>query len=202
MDSPQFVLSQTSSRQQAHSYDEGESVDINQSELSSVAETTSIRLAYPVLSGVFGAQSILFSKAAAELVERSIHGDSQFGSPVLYVSAILAIAAIAGQLHFLTKGLQKYDAMFVIPVFQATFITISVLAGGLVLNEFGSFSVAQAWVFTLGLLILVAGVVLLSSRHMKTSNGVHQLSSSSPESELGKIGVRNDQGDMQARLVV
>lgn len=78
---------------------------------------------YPTLSGVLGAQSVLFAKSTAELLKsafRASDGDepSPFASPMTYVIIVCMFSTIFMQLHWLAVALQWFDAVYCIPVFQ------------------------------------------------------------------------------------
>ena len=78
---------------------------------------------YPTLSGVLGAQSVLFAKSTAELLKsafRAGDGDepSPFASPMTYVIIVCMFSTIFMQLHWLAVALQWFDAVYCIPVFQ------------------------------------------------------------------------------------
>ena len=63
-------------------------------------------------------------------------------------------------------GLKWFDAVYVIPVFQCFFITVTILGGAVYFKEFSEFTAVQAVFFSLGVLITLGGIVLLSKRRM------------------------------------
>jgi multidrug transporter EmrE-like cation transporter len=129
-------------------------------------------LLYPVLSGFWGAQSVLFAKSIAEMVKLTAKGYNQF----TYVSLIIAICMVITvftQIHFLAQGLQHFDAIFVVPVFQSAFIVGAILVGATYFKEFNNFSTLQMIFFPMGITIVIFGVMLLSSRKMSSSSSAH-----------------------------
>lgn len=123
-------------------------------------------VSYPALSGICGAQSILFAKSVAELVKTTAEGDSQFGSGVTYVLPLAMFASVFLQIHWLAHGLQLFDAVFVVPVFQCFFISVSILGGGVYFNEFAHMSPLSLGMFFFGAAITISGVYLLAHRDM------------------------------------
>lgn len=139
---------------------------------------------YPTLSGVLGAQSVLFAKSTAELIKASFRGNMQWDDPGTYLIACCMFGAIFSQLHFLAEGLRRFDAVYVIPVFQCWFIVITILGGAVYFQEFSDFDATQAFVsfckfrvrrsrlthraswqmFPLGVLVTLSGIVVLSRR--------------------------------------
>jgi hypothetical protein len=86
--------------------------------------------------------------------------------PLTYVFLACMFISIFSQLHFLAKALQEFDAMYVVPVFQCFFISVSTIAGAAYFGEFSEFDVAQACSFPLGIGLTLFGVYILSSRDM------------------------------------
>lgn len=116
------------------------------------------------LSGVIGAQSVLFAKCSAELIKKTIAGESQFGNWQTYVIILCMFFTIFNQLHWLAAGLRYFDAVLIIPVFQCFFITGGVIGGGFFFDEFGGLSIVEKGVFTAGVSTTIFGVYLLSQR--------------------------------------
>ena len=130
---------------------------------------------YSALSGVFGANSVLFAKSTTELIRLTAEGENQFGYPLTYVIIGAMFTCIISQTHFLAHGLQFFDALYIIPVFQCFFITFSILGGAVYFNELASFTVVQ-WVVFLGAVgITLFGVILLSARDMSGTPGGGEL---------------------------
>ncbi|EQC32171.1 hypothetical protein SDRG_10365 [Saprolegnia diclina VS20] len=120
----------------------------------------------PALSGVCGAQSVLFAKAFAELFKSTLAGDNQFTTFGTYAIAFLMLLCVLLQIHWLAQGLETSDAVFVIPIFQCFFISVSILGGAVYFNEFATMSVLQLAMFFLGVTITLGGVLVLSKREM------------------------------------
>jgi len=85
----------------------------------------------PALSGVIGAQSVLFAKCTAELVKNTFQGQNQFVYWESWVIFFMMCFTVFNQLHWLAQGLQHFDAVTTIPIFQCFFITGGVVGGGI-----------------------------------------------------------------------
>lgn len=121
---------------------------------------------YCALSGLFGAQDILFGKMVAELVAKTIAGENQMQYGLTYVFIACMVCSVICQLHFLAQALNSFDALYCIPVFQCVFIGATTLAGGAYFQEFVRFSTLQAVVFPIGVTLTLGGVLVLSQRKM------------------------------------
>lgn len=106
-----------------------------------------------VLAGTLGAQTVLFAKSVAEAVKSSIAGSPQFGEPWPYVFAAATIGFIVVQQNWLAHALRFFDASFVVPVFQGTFITVSVLGGVFYFQELDGQSTVNLVMFPIAVVV-------------------------------------------------
>lgn len=111
-----------------------------------------------------GGQSVLFAKSCAELLKAAFHGDDCLKHFETYLLALALIGCLLCQIHYLNCGLVHYDALSVVPIYQAYWIITGVLGGVIYFQEIRSFSVQQALMFVLGIMTTIFGVVLLSQR--------------------------------------
>lgn len=118
------------------------------------------------LSGVFGAQSVLFAKTNAEMMDVSFRGNNQYDQFLPYLFLPTMLFFIFSQLHWMAVALKNFDALYVVPVFQCFFIIVSTLGGAVFFQEFASFSVLQGIMFPIGVVITLIGVWILSQRDM------------------------------------
>eukprot|EP00941_MAST-03F_sp_MAST-3F-sp1_P005292 g5292.t1 len=122
------------------------------------------RFVYPCMSGLVGAQDVLFAKSTAELIKSSLNGENQFAHFITYAVIILMVVCILMQLHFLALGLQNFDAVYVVPLFQCFFISGSIISGAIYFKEFQRLSADQLFGFGLGAVTILLGVYFLSLR--------------------------------------
>eukprot|EP00658_Telonema_sp_P-2_P032057 TRINITY_DN23838_c0_g2_i1.p1 TRINITY_DN23838_c0_g2~~TRINITY_DN23838_c0_g2_i1.p1 ORF type:complete len:408 (-),score=79.03 TRINITY_DN23838_c0_g2_i1:368-1591(-) len=125
---------------------------------------------YPMIGGTAGSFSVTFAKAFVELIKATIYGDNEFVSAGPYIVTVFLIFFSLLQVHYLNKGLERYPALTVIPVYQTCWI-LGCAAGGLVyFQEFRGFKVKDVFLFGLGLCITLLGVVLLSNKGSPADN--------------------------------
>ncbi|KAF0688255.1 Aste57867_20125 [Aphanomyces stellatus] len=149
-------------------------------------------LSYAGLAGTFGAQSVMFAKSTGELIKQSARGDNQFTKVLTYVIILGMVLTISLQTHCLSLGLKYFDALYIVPVFQCFFISFSVIGGAVYFQEFKNFDTTQWIVFPVGVLITIAGVIVLSSREMQHDAGapVQTPPQSSSTENLGDIHIQ------------
>lgn len=127
---------------------------------------STIRLVgYAGLAGTLGGQSVLFAKSTAELLKGVFNGDAScFVHYQTYLIALALAVCLVLQIKYLNGGLVHYDALSMVPVYQAYWVISGVLGGVIYFQEIRTFSVLQAVMFVLGIGISIFGVVLLSRR--------------------------------------
>lgn len=120
---------------------------------------------YAGLAGTLGGQSVLFAKSSAELMKGVFNGDAScFVHYQTYLIALALAVCLGLQVKYLNGGLVHYDALSMVPVYQAYWVISGVLGGVIYFQEIRSFSVLQAVMFGLGISVSIFGVVLLSRR--------------------------------------
>ncbi|EQC34099.1 hypothetical protein SDRG_08308 [Saprolegnia diclina VS20] len=128
---------------------------------------STVRLvAYSGMGGLMGGQSVLFAKSTAELVKSFINGGDCFTHPETYAIIVALGFCLVLQMHFLNGGLVNYDALSVVPIYQAYWIISGVMGGAVYFEEIRSFSEFQASMFVLGILTTIGGVALLAQRSL------------------------------------
>jgi uncharacterized membrane protein len=128
-------------------------------------------ITYGALSGIFGAQSVLFAKSTVELISTSVSKTNQFDSPFAFCVVICMLLSIAGQTHFLAEGLKHFDALIIVPVFQCFLITFSILGGATYFEELYGFSLHQWILFVISVATAIYGVIVLAkSRPVSSSD--------------------------------
>jgi hypothetical protein len=100
------------------------------------------------------------------MFKRSVEGDNQFNKGVTWAIVFFMVFFILSQIHWLSRGLEKFDAVYIIPVFQCFFIGVSVIGGGVYFREFDDQTALQFAMFLVGLFVLLVGVYMLSLRDM------------------------------------
>lgn len=125
-------------------------------------------LSYAAVSGTMGSFSVVYGKSIGMLFANTF-GDRQneFSHPYLYISILCIVISVISQTHFLALGLKYFDALFIVPVFQCFFITLSILGGAIYWKETSGFNGTQWFVFILGVFVVLWGVFLMSSRDME-----------------------------------
>ena len=112
-------------------------------------------LSYAAVSGTMGSFSVVYGKSIGMLFANTF-GDkeNEFAHPYLYVSILCIVISVISQTHFLALGLKYFDALFIVPVFQCFFITLSILGGAIYWKETSGFNGTQWFVFVLGVIVV------------------------------------------------
>lgn len=121
------------------------------------------RISYAAVSGVFGAQSVLFARTVDLLFVGSTRGGKMFlAYPGTYIVLFCLVACIFLQIYWLNQGLARFESLYNVPIFTSTWIVGTVLGGGVFYGEFSEFSPLQALLFPLGVILCCVGVFFLA----------------------------------------
>jgi hypothetical protein len=134
------------------------------------------RISYAAVSGIFGAQSVLFARTVDLLfVGSTRHGQMFLAYPGTYMVIFCLVSCIVLQLYWLNQGLARFESLYNVPIFTSTWIVGTVLGGGVFYGEFSEFSWVQALLFPLGVILCCVGVFFLSQGTDEDDNaqGIH-----------------------------
>lgn len=138
--------------------------------LDTVSVPNRVPYYYAICSGLVGSITVLLAKCSAIMIALSLKGDNQFKYALTYVFLGGMFVCILVQTHFLNMATALGDIMTVFPIFQATWITFSVLGGAIFYDADRSLSNEELVLYPLALLCIGVGVALLvqhrSSAHV------------------------------------
>jgi len=124
---------------------------------------TLLPMLYSVFSAMLGTQSVLMAKTLSQLLRTVMKGDAgALSSWFTYIILVCFITSAAFWATRLNKSLQLFPALIIVPLMQINWTLFSIVSGGMYFKEFEEFSADQAVLFVLGVLIVLAGVILLS----------------------------------------
>mmetsp|Transcript_13846 Transcript_13846/g.20426 ORF Transcript_13846/g.20426 Transcript_13846/m.20426 type:complete len:384 (-) Transcript_13846:198-1349(-) len=124
-----------------------------------------LRISYPVLAGLIGGNTSTYAKAFIELCETtSINGENQFVYGGTYFILLITVLSVTLQLAFLNHGLKRFEALFVVPVYQCCFMLSGIMGSMFYFNEVEQLSALQIGMFSLGVCISTVGILLHSTR--------------------------------------
>jgi len=139
------------------------------------------RFFYGAAAGAVGAQSVLFAKITSELVREGFL--TMFARYETYIVLFMLGFTIFLQIKWLNQGLQRFDALYMVPVFQAFWIVFSVISGLVVYDEAKDMTETSAFMFSIGVIVTVGGVWSLSQRRESRASSTAQ-DESAPESTV------------------
>ncbi|KAE9026408.1 hypothetical protein PF010_g2812 [Phytophthora fragariae] len=163
-----------------------------QADEEAAARESRVAYYYAICSGIVGAMTVLLAKCSAIMIALTLKGDNQFRYGLTYIFLGGMFVCILVQTHFLNIATALGDIMTVFPIFQACWITFSVVGGAIFYqNDDEPFPVADKVFYPIALLSIAVGVGLL----------VQHNSSSSVDAQAsggGKRGVKTRAGGRTA----
>ena len=119
-------------------------------------------LVFSFASAAVGSISVTLSKIVVLLVRESLEGKNQFTSAGAYIFLVAFIACAILSLMVLNAGLARFEAVIVIPVYYVLSTIMIIISGELLYNSYENFTPSTAVIFTVGILLSLWGVYLLS----------------------------------------
>lgn len=116
---------------------------------------------YAICSGIVGAITVLLAKCSAVMIALSLKGDNQFKYALTYVFLGGMFVCIIVQTHFLNLATSLGDIMTVFPIFQACWITFSVIGGAVFYESDKAFTRTEWVLYPTALACIGLGVALL-----------------------------------------
>ncbi|WUR04871.1 putative magnesium transporter [Vairimorpha necatrix] len=121
-------------------------------------------LMYVLLSSFIASFTTLCIKSLAEIIDKTISEENQFKYFVTYVFIGGLVLCTFGQIYWLNRGLKRYDALLVVPIFHITWSILSIVTAGIYFQEFEHYDWSQFRNFFIGLGIIFIGSMFLSTR--------------------------------------
>jgi len=136
---------------------------------------------YAACAGLAGGQAISFAKSAVEIVKSAAWGgtDHFVSGPGPWLIILATVVMVLLQFHFLNEGLRLFDALSIIPVYQAAWIFCGVMGGFVYLGEAAenSRTTWQLALFVFGGAVTIVGVALLAKHQPSDDAGLDTTSS-------------------------
>ncbi|GMF54933.1 unnamed protein product [Phytophthora fragariaefolia] len=150
---------------------------------------------YAICSGIVGAMTVLLAKCSAIMIALTLKGDNQFKYGLTYIFLGGMFVCILVQTHFLNMATALGDIMTVFPIFQACWITFSVVGGAIFYqNDVDPFPTTDRVFYPIALLSIAAGVGLLVQHNSSNTAEVKI-------SDGGKLGAKTRMGGRTAGYV-
>ncbi|MES1914695.1 MAG: hypothetical protein MHM6MM_006741 [Cercozoa sp. M6MM] len=117
---------------------------------------------FAFISACFGTQSVLTAKSCAELLARTMAGNSQMKHPYTYLVLLGWAGLMVFWLSRMNYALKKWDGVFIIPAMQVGWIVFSIVSGGIYFEEFQTMNGTQVVFFVMSIFAILSGVVLIA----------------------------------------
>ena len=123
---------------------------------------TVLPVSFAMSSALIGTQSVVQAKALSECLEQLFKGVIVFKHLYFWMALFLFVSLVAVWLFRLTKALEFFDPLFIIPLLQSNYILFATISGGIYFKEFDSLKGYQWFGFVSGIGIMFSGLYLLA----------------------------------------
>lgn len=128
------------------------------------------QLFFAALNGTIGGHNVLFAKFTVEIFAMGSY--YSFTYPLFYVTLFLMISTVLTQVKWLNEGLQRFDAIFVVPVSTAFWVFFSVFSGLVTFAEYRTMTWFDIIYFSIGILLVLLGVLVFTQTKTSTKHSV------------------------------
>lgn len=131
-------------------------------------------------------------KAAIELIQYSLHNTDTDGGDVWLhwlPYAMLAGAAFFAVTNviYMTKGLQEYEALFMVTVYEGSMIVSGCISGAIVLMDLRGLEAWRVVLYTLGVLVIMAGMYVIFSQEVRSKSSLVRSEASIVSEKTGVV---------------
>lgn len=134
---------------------------------------------YCSLAGCCGGYTMIFAKSSSELLKNSITHHSILNdwlptnNPVPIALVLCMLLSVFIQMSLFNTALAKYEALVVGPVYQSFWNIFSITGGLLFFQEIKYMSIFDRFMYAVGLVITLTGVMLLVKQRRKSLLPTH-----------------------------
>eukprot|EP00475_Leptophrys_vorax_P007342 TRINITY_DN1464_c0_g1_i1.p1 TRINITY_DN1464_c0_g1~~TRINITY_DN1464_c0_g1_i1.p1 ORF type:complete len:416 (+),score=79.82 TRINITY_DN1464_c0_g1_i1:78-1250(+) len=122
------------------------------------------RVALPTIAAVCAGFMSMLGKATVELIQDTMEGDNEFLHPTAWLVPLASLTFLYFQIRFLNESLRIYSALSIVPFYETMNSIFGILNGAVYYRDFDQFSATQGVLFSIGILINVAALVMLMRR--------------------------------------
>jgi len=118
---------------------------------------------FAMSSALVGTQSVVQAKCLSECLEQlTAHEVNIFAYWYFWIALFLFVSLVAIWLFRLTKALEHFDPLFIIPMLQSNYILFATISGGIYFQEFNDMKAWQWGGFVVGINVMFTGLYLLA----------------------------------------
>eukprot|EP00183_Erythrolobus_madagascarensis_P002631 CAMPEP_0185849222 /NCGR_PEP_ID=MMETSP1354-20130828/3792_1 /TAXON_ID=708628 /ORGANISM="Erythrolobus madagascarensis, Strain CCMP3276" /LENGTH=396 /DNA_ID=CAMNT_0028549705 /DNA_START=260 /DNA_END=1450 /DNA_ORIENTATION=- len=133
--------------------------------LLTMAQRQMLAVLYAIRAGIWGSQSVVLAKALSMLLAQLINPAPEHGNPLKTYETYFILLGFAAAATFwmlrLNHALKLFDALYMIPMMQLSWMLFSSLSGGIFYEEFVEWQWQNYVMYALSFSLILFGVVLL-----------------------------------------
>jgi hypothetical protein len=135
---------------------------------ASVRERQVLAVMFSIKSALFGTQAVVLAKSLSMLLIQALHPSPAYSNPLMsYQTYFILLGFAAAATYWVTRlnhGLRLFEAVYLIPMMQISWIVFSSLAGGIYYEEFIGFGFKEYCSYAVGFVCVLVGVAMLCPR--------------------------------------
>mmetsp|Transcript_2055 Transcript_2055/g.5490 ORF Transcript_2055/g.5490 Transcript_2055/m.5490 type:complete len:426 (-) Transcript_2055:1998-3275(-) len=133
--------------------------------LLNMRQRQTLAVLFAIRAGIWGSQSVVLAKALSMLLSQLLNPAPEHGNPLKTYETYFIILGFAAAATFwmlrLNHALKLFDALYMIPMMQLSWMLFSSLSGGIFYEEFVQWQWQNYVMYALSFTMILFGVVLL-----------------------------------------
>ncbi|KAJ2391618.1 hypothetical protein H4S02_001233 [Coemansia sp. RSA 2611] len=158
----------------------GAGVEIKSTRAEQVARYVSGFLS-AVISGLICSQTLLLAKSGIGLVLLTVHGDMQFNDPLAIAIVVGLVVTALANLYYIQRALRLCSTLTVVPLCYCSSSLSALLSSLVYFDQIRLLTPIQISMIAAGIVLLAAGVLLLSMKAEPHEGPLHLGSESSDD---------------------
>lgn len=126
---------------------------------------------YPWFAGFMAGMTALTAKWGMMIITH-MGNHENYSDPFAYFFAVIPLIFAILEVAILNIGFKYFETTYVIPIFKASIVFHNTMCGGVLLQEFFSYKTFHLWMYSIGILIWIGGILIMLAPREKSCKKV------------------------------
>lgn len=115
---------------------------------------------YPWFAGFMAGLTALTAKWGMMIIT-NMNDYENYSDPFAYFFAVIPWIFAISELAILNIGFKYFETTYIIPIFKASIVFHNTMCGGVLLQEFFIYKAIHLWMYSIGILIWIGGILIM-----------------------------------------
>jgi hypothetical protein len=115
---------------------------------------------YPWFTG-FMAGTLSLTAKCEMMIITNMNDSENYSDLFAYFFALIPLILAVSEVICLNIGLKYFETIYVVPIFKASIVFHNTMCGGVLLQEFFIYKSLHLWMYVIGILICIGGILVM-----------------------------------------